>query len=62
MGSYKTKERTIFLYRIDKDGESQVTKLASKPLGGLAQALLVRRLLCTILLGDNLVTCVFILE
>ena len=62
MGSYKTKERTIFLYRIDKDGESQVTKLVSKPLGGLAQALLVRRLLCTILLGDNLVTCVFILE
>ena len=62
MGSYKTKERTIFLYRIDKDGESQVTKLAGKPLGGLAQALLVRMLLCTILLGDNLVTYVFILE
>ena len=51
MGSYKTKERNIFLYGIDKDGESHVTKLASKPLDGLAQALLVRMSLCTIFRG-----------
>ena len=47
----KQKRGIYSFMELIKDGESHVTKLASKPLGGLAQALLVRMSLCTIFRG-----------